>query len=137
MSQVLIILKGLPGSGKSTHSREWVNEDPKKRIRVNRDDIRRSLGPYWVPSREKLVTLIEHDIVYEALENGYSVISDNTNLKSNNPYSSFANINNYPDLTIITKFIDTPVEECIKRDLQRSKEEQVGETVIRRMAKSI
>jgi predicted kinase len=54
----LFITVGLPASGKSTYSKKWVEESPKTRVRVNRDDIRRMLGPYWIPTRESLVTLI-------------------------------------------------------------------------------
>lgn len=133
----LIICQGLPGSGKSTWSKQWVEDFPKTRIRVNRDDIRRLLGPYWVPSREKLVTKIEYDIVYEALLNGYSVVSDNTNLRSNNPYSSFVNKNTFPNVDIHVKsFLDVSIEECIERDLNRFGNERVGEEVIRRMFKT-
>lgn len=31
----LIILQGLPGSGKTTYARKWINEDFKNRVRVN------------------------------------------------------------------------------------------------------
>jgi predicted kinase len=48
--QQLIICVGLPASGKSTFSKSWVLEDPKTRVRVCRDDIRRMLGLYWVPT---------------------------------------------------------------------------------------
>ena len=76
----LLILQGIPASGKSTFAKQWVEEDPKTRVIVNRDSIRRGLGVYWVPSRETLVSSIEEHSVYEALDMGYNVCLDATNL---------------------------------------------------------
>jgi predicted kinase len=129
--QQIILTKGLPASGKSTFAKAWVLEDPKTRIRVNRDDIRRMLGPYWVPSREVLVTLIEKQCIFSALEQKYSVIVDATNFKP--PVTKeLADIYNCE--WIIKDFTDVPIETCIERDKNRPKEEQVGEEVIRNMA---
>lgn len=38
MKQILI-LRGIPASGKTTYALKWVNEDPNHRIRINQDDI--------------------------------------------------------------------------------------------------
>ncbi len=38
------------------------------------------LGEYWIPTREKLVTDIEDDMIQEGLRHGYNVIIDATNL---------------------------------------------------------
>lgn len=127
----LLILRGLPASGKTTFARDWVNEDPKNRVRVNRDDIRRMLGPYWVPSREKLVTSIENQSISSALDKGYSVVSDSTNFRWDEEktrwYAKFYSCN------VKIKDFNTSVEECIRRDKLR--EHTVGEEVIIRMAK--
>ena len=37
---VLVITRGLPGSGKSTWARQWVSQDPAHRAEVNRDSLR-------------------------------------------------------------------------------------------------
>lgn len=47
----LIILQGIPGSGKTTYARQFC-KDHDNYVRVNRDDIRNMLGEYWVPKRE-------------------------------------------------------------------------------------
>lgn len=130
----VIICKGLPASGKSTWAKAWVKEDPTARARINRDDIRRMLGPYWVPKREDLVSGIELANVCLALGEGYSVVIDATNFSVNweakikNAYSDFKNIE-----FEVKDFTDVTVETCIIRDLSRPKEEQVGEEVIKRM----
>jgi|SRR6476620_884607 len=125
----LILCKGLPASGKSTFAKEWVNEDPTTRVRVNRDDIRRMLGPYWVPNRENLVTRLENRAVTESLLNGYSVILDATNFKSEKWISKAAY---YGVELIIKDFTDVPLNICIERDKTRGVE-SVGEAVIRGM----
>lgn len=128
--QQLLVLKGLPGSGKSTFARKWVLEDPEHRIRVNRDDIRRMLGPYWIPSRENLVTLIEKQSIFSALEQKYSVIVDATNFRPP-VIKELADIYNCE--WVVKDFTDVPIETCIERDKNRPVEEQVGEEVIRNM----
>jgi hypothetical protein len=40
----LVITRGLPGCGKTTRARAWVAEDPSRRVRVNRDDLRTMLS---------------------------------------------------------------------------------------------
>ena len=55
--RVLIICRGIQGSGKSTWAKQWCHEDPEHRVRFNNDDIRNMLGDYWVPNREKLLKL--------------------------------------------------------------------------------
>ena len=74
------VLVGIPASGKSTYARQFIKNKSDKWIIVNRDDIRDMLGEYWIPTREKLVTDIEDDIVQEGLRHGYNVIIDATNI---------------------------------------------------------
>jgi predicted kinase len=137
----LFITVGLPASGKSTYSKKWVEESPKTRVRVNRDDIRRMLGPYWIPTREGLVTLIENTIIVDALESGFDVIVYATNFKGTDRFHQIiteAGIWDYMDLNepISTiQFTNVSVEECISRDSKRDPKEQVGKEVIINMAK--
>lgn len=128
MSRVLI-LKGLPASGKSTYAKELVAKGGWKR--VNKDDLRVMLdNGKWSKANEKLVLSIRDLIIVEALSAGMNVVVDDTNLHPKHEQqireltASFK-----PDFE--TKFFDIPVEECIKRDLQRPV--SVGEKVIRRM----
>ena len=69
LTKKLILMQGIPASGKTTWSKNWVAEDPKTRIRFNNDDIRNMLGVYWVPSREPLVKSIKLNIIEKAMEN--------------------------------------------------------------------
>lgn len=139
--QQLIITRGLPASGKSTWAKAWVLEDPKTRVRVNRDDIRKLLGPYWVPTREKLVTAIEDDMIHAALLFGYDTVVDATNLKLTDRFSNIRDqvaTSNEVTITIEVKdFTNVPLETCIERDRQRTGDDKVGEIVIRGMYNKI
>lgn len=118
--QKVIILQGLPASGKSTYAKKLVNENPKNTIIVNRDSIREGLGKYWVPSREDLVTQIEQFIIKEALSKKYDIVIDATNL---NPKflkdieKIIYSINS--EIIIIRKHFDTPFWKCVLRDFKR------------------
>ena len=77
----IIILQGIPGSGKSTWARSYLKEHGSRdTVIVNRDSIRAMLGDYWVPERESLVTKIETNMIRLALKHNYDVIIDATNL---------------------------------------------------------
>lgn len=127
---MIILTQGLQGSGKTTWSKAWVEEFPKGRIRVNRDDIRRMLGPYWIPTREHIVTDIVDAAVKSAIEEDYDVVIDNMNLSLTevNKWTSLANQFKVP-LTF-QPFLDVPLSVCIERD--KNREHPIGEEVIRR-----
>ena len=131
----LILTRGIQGSGKSTWARQWVEEDPENRVRINNDDIRNMLGKYWVTSRENLVSSIKKNMAEEAINRGYDIVVDNMNL---NPKEilfwkdmvKMANMD--PDgyqYEIEFKDFFIPLEECIRRDAMRPN--PIGEKVIR------
>ena len=76
----LILTRGIQGSGKTTWARQWVEEDPENRVRINNDDIRNMLGKYWVVEREPLVSEMKHYLTQAAMDRGYDVVIDNMNL---------------------------------------------------------
>ena len=130
----LILARGIQGSGKSTWARQWVEEDPENRVRINNDDIRNMLGKYWVLSRESLVSNIKEDLVKNAMNRGYDIVVDNMNLnpkeilfwkrivdENNQDVDSYKYEIEYKDFFI-------PLEECIRRDAMRPN--PIGEKVI-------
>ena len=126
----LIITRGIPSSGKSTWAKQWVLEDPEHRVRINQDDIRLMLGKYWVPSREELVQRIQKEALIEALEKGYDIVVDNTNLNKKVLDFYRALVIDHGNHTIEYKdFFDTPLSICIERD--KNRDLQVTEKVIR------
>lgn len=133
----LIMLKGLPGSGKSTWAREYIASPMgKDTVRVNRDDIREMLYTLSSnPHRQHLewpITKIEKDMVRILLRDGFSVIVDATNLnkKCEKGFKKLAEENG---ATFSIVEMKTPIEECITRDQSRTR--TVGEEVISGMAK--
>jgi len=77
----IIVTQGIPGSGKSTWARSYLKEHGSDTtVIVNRDSIRSMLGDYWVKEREELVSKIEDCMIRTAINEGYDVIIDATNL---------------------------------------------------------
>lgn len=126
----IILTRGIPGSGKSTWAKKWVEEDPTHRVRWNNDDFRRMLGLYWVPERENLVSIVMSDFIYYAMTLGYDIVIDNMNL--NKKYWDFIqdqiNSLNKRYTLEFKDFFDVSLEECIERDSKR--EHSIGEKVI-------
>lgn len=126
----LIICRGIPASGKTFWAKQWVLEDPEHRVRINQDDIRLMLGKYWVPSREELVQHIQKEALIEALERGYDIVIDNTNLNKKVLDFYRALVIDHGNHAIEYKdFFDTPLSICIERD--KNRDVQVSEKIIR------
>ena len=126
----LLLLKGLPASGKTTFAKELVRKDGNW-VRVNKDDLRNMLhGGKWSSSREKKIIACERTLVGTLLGEGKNVVVDDTNL---NPIHEryFKGLTESHNADFEIKEFDTPLEECIKRDNARPN--GVGETVIRKM----
>lgn len=126
----LLVLQGCPGSGKSTLAKKLANEDTSFVI-VNRDSLRNMRGKYWLPEQEELITEWEISCSVSALKKGYNVIIDATNF-NNRTIERWKEIAKKYSADIEFKLIDTPLDECIRRDNLRT-EGKVGEEVIRQM----
>ena len=127
----IIICRGIPASGKSTWAKQWVLEDPEHRVRINRDDIHNMLGKYCAPSRERLVSYINHTIIIKALISNYDIIIDNTNLNFNDILylEEILLIFNMKCTIEYKDFFDTPLSVCIERDKKRTN--PIGEEIIK------
>lgn len=135
MMSELIVCQGLPASGKSTWAKKRVEEGNGHWKRFNKDDLRSmiDLGK-WSGKNEKLVLAIQEYGIREALSRGFSVIVDDTNL-SVKMVERYARISAECDVDLKWKtFLHVPVEECIKRDKNRTSG-YVGAGVINNMAK--
>lgn len=126
----LIICRGIPASGKTFWAKQWVLENPEHRVRINQDDIRLMLGKYWVPNREPLVQHIQKEALIEALDRGYDIVVDNTNLNKKVLDFYRALVIDHGNHAIEFKdFFDTPLSVCIERD--KNRDIQVSEKIIR------
>jgi predicted kinase len=130
MKQV-IILKGLPASGKTTWAKEQVKNNPGKYKRVNKDSLRAMLDESrWSKDNEKMVLEIRDAIIVSAIKHGKHVIVDDTNLAPKHEADIRLLVKGM-GVQVVEKFFDVPVDECIARDAGRN--DSVGEKVIRDM----
>jgi predicted kinase len=131
----VILMKGLPGSGKSTYAKKLISENPEQFKRINRDDLRAMFDNGFISkSNETFIRGIRDLLIIRALESGKSVIVDDTNLSEKNltritQLVHQHNKANNENVIIEVKQIETSVEECIKRDALR--ENPVGDKVIK------
>lgn len=97
-------------------------------IRINRDELRLMCGDYWVLTRESLINIYEETLVKEALNKGYNVIIDATNLNPKT-VTKWTKIASDFDCALRFKEFIIPYMEAIKRDKNRHL--VVGEDAIR------
>ena len=134
----ILILRGLPASGKSTKAQEYLDADSNC-SRVNKDDLRHMFfGIYkdghknkWSGRKEDIVIKAETALVKLLIDKHRDVVIDDTNL-NNSHIERWKQIALETGSKIEIIDIDTPMDECIKRDAAR--EHPVGEQVIRAMA---
>lgn len=123
----ILVLQGCPSTGKSTFAKQFVKEN-NKWIRINKDDIRRMFGEYWLPKRESLVESAEYSIAEEAAFYGWNIIIDDTNLnpKYIKVWKELADEFKYE---IEYKEFKVSLEQALEWDSKR--ENPVGENVIK------
>jgi predicted kinase len=137
----LIILRGLPGSGKTSFAHEYFKEQfdsgNLKVMIVSRDDLRGMQGLSSLPTDyESNINLMHHNLVKIGLKKRMTVIVADCNLKAQY-VKDLAEIGIHCGAEIEVKDFDTPIDECIRRDKSREAKGQhvVGENVIRGMHK--
>jgi predicted kinase len=142
--QKVIIMKGLPGSGKSTWALKFVKDNLEYK-RINNDDLRRMFqgDNFGSKSQEKFISAMRDDLIRTCLSDGYSVIVDNTNLNPKrveqikqlvetfNSTQGLLDIGAKKITIEIKDFTHVPLKECIKNDLKRL--HSVGKDVIMQM----
>lgn len=114
--QKLLMLKGLPASGKTTYAKEL--EATGEWVRANKDDIRKAFFPDWTHKDEKDVLEIEDADIIAELRDGNNVVVDDTNFAPKHQVR-LEKIAKELDADFEVLFIDTHVEECIKRNRKR------------------
>ena len=125
----IVVLQGPPASGKSTFAKQFI-KDNHNYVIVSRDSIRDSLGEYWVPSRENLVNKIERNNIINAIEMGFDVIIDATNLNPKT-IAKWEALADEKQCEIEYKQFWIPYHEAIKRDNNDDRAHKVGVAVIR------
>ena len=129
----LLVLRGLPASGKTTYAKKLVRENFGKFKRVNKDDLRAMIDDgLHSKDAEDLVLRTRDRFILQALADGYNVVVDDTNIEQKHIRALAELVRNRAAFAV--KEFDTSVEECIKRDSIRG-EKSVGADVIRAMSK--
>lgn len=132
LMQKIILCKGLPASGKSTWAIHYCVMNPEF-MRISKNDLRLLIDS--VISNDKIeeqIIAAERSLGLAILYNGKSLIIDDTNF-SEKHYNYWKKISLELGIALDVMYFDTPVEECIRRDLAR--ENQVGKDVIMKMYK--
>lgn len=138
--RTLFILRGLPGSGKSTVAADMIRKEPKRFVRINRDDLRSmAVGPGNNPhardnDREELMRTFKEELVRKAFADGYDVILDDTHLVPQTVKKLHQLAASVGDVKVIEKGVNVDVKTCIERDSRRTGFAHVGEKVINDMA---
>lgn len=131
----LIMLKGLPASGKSTWANDTVLANPAgKVVRVNKDTLREMLhAGRWKGKKTESQIIDARDVLVRLfLLSGKDVIVDDTNLVPRHE-ASLREIAEQvgAEFEINNRFLSVPLDVCLERDLKRPN--SVGEKVIRSM----
>lgn len=127
----VILLKGLPASGKTTYAKTLLETCPGRYKRVSKDDLRRMLdGGKWSKRNEQFVLTVRDHLILAALLEGYHVIVDDTNLHPKHEQTIRELVKGVATVHI-QDFTHIPLETCLEHDRQRAN--YVGEQVIRKM----
>lgn len=127
----LIILCGIPGSGKTTYGEKYIKEYPNT-IHLSSDKIRKELyGDESIQGNPNEVFAIMQKRAVEALNNGKSVVYDSTAVTRKDRAGIISACPKF--VKIECHIVWAPIETCIERDAAR--ERTVGKAVIDRMLK--
>lgn len=140
MTQKIILTKGLPASGKTTWSKQFIAERNTDYgeywKRVNKDDLRAMLdNSVWGNKAEKIIIDLRDNIIAMLLARGCSIVIDDTNL---NPIHEKHIRDTFEGDLVkdkvvveIKDFTEVPLEKCLERD--RHRPNYVGEAAIKKM----
>lgn len=126
----LLMLQGLPASGKTTYAKKLVSQGGW--VRVNKDDLRAMLdNSKHSKDNEARILRVRNTIIIDAIANGNNVVVDDTNFSSKH-FKALSGIAEQLDARFHVTLIDTPLDECLRRNSERAN--PVPEWVIRHMA---
>ncbi|MCL2704776.1 MAG: ATP-binding protein [Spirochaetaceae bacterium] len=141
----MVLVCGLPGSGKSYFARKYFAKSGRKR--VNRKEITRTLyemisfNSKWSEDKfdhvdENLVKHLEKKIIEHLFQLGEPLLIDNMSIstESREAYLTLAARNKK---TISAIFVNTDLATCLKRNREREPHEVVPESIISNLVAKI
>jgi predicted kinase len=115
----IIVLRGLPASGKTTWAKDYISRNPKT-VRVNKDDLRAMLhNSQWSQENELLVLAMRDTIIAEALHMSCDVVVDDTNFAAKH-ITTIQDIAAEWEASFEVKDFDVPLEVCLDRNRKRN-----------------
>lgn len=139
MKRYLLLLSGLPGSGKSTYCQNFLHaHEPGSAIWHSRDEIRfqklKDEDDYF--SYEDEV----YDLWIRAIQSSLSnnpqfkyVLADATHLSERSRNKTLSHLNIPEDVEVINIVFNVPLAVCMQRNSQRIGRARVPDKVIKRM----
>lgn len=133
----LVIMRGLPASGKTTYANTWVAEDPVHRARVNRDSLRAMISAgVYVPDSdagggtERAIRFARDALIKVLLEKDLDVICDDTNLP-NRTIRELYGLAAFSGAEVeIVDLTNESLEDCLLRNKYRGPDTLVPETTV-------
>ncbi|WP_245935255.1 AAA family ATPase [Acidipropionibacterium virtanenii] len=125
------MMRGLPGSGKSTWAAARVAADPHGTAVVSRDHYRMMLHATEFPVdgiMEEEITELEADAVVRLLAQGHTVIVDDTNLPHRRVREWLGLAEGSGAQWRVEDLTGVPLETCLERN--RARERRVPEEII-------
>ncbi len=140
--RTVLLLRGLPASGKST----FIEDNNLQDYTVSSDLFRTLLGSneLEVDGRFRISMSVSNarwkylfDVLEERFRKGCFTVLDATNIKGKDIQQVYKLARNYRYRVYCVDFTDVPFEECAKRDANRPEHKQVGRSVLERMNQSL
>ena len=124
------MLRGLPGSGKSTYAKELIANEPNKWKRINRDSLRLMFSEVQNDKNEKYLLNMRDMLISQALQVGYNAIVDDLNLSKKNEARIRTLFAKKANIIVDDRFMTLGLEQLLYRNNNRPQAERVPEKTI-------
>lgn len=132
--RTILLLRGLPGSGKSHIAASLLQADPARWRRVSRDYLRAMLLGQFYREGEASVRQAQSLLLRHLLREGFDVILDNTHLNADAIQYAHDAARAHGHTKVIDHLVPTPLDLCLARNKARDPKEHVPDDRIREMA---
>lgn len=117
-SPAVVIVRGLPGCGKTTWAREWVEKKPNDRARVSRADIDAMAGGEWTLERANAT---RNATLSALLKQGVDVVVDDIHLSDTSILPVLAVARAHGATVLVYDMTNIELDEVLRRNLLRDR----------------